>query len=57
MKISPCGVAAMLRIVPPPEGTGQDANFFVRGSKRTMVFGFTPDSLYQIMPSGVMVMP
>jgi hypothetical protein len=36
---------------------GQEAKAFVRGSKRTIVFCFGPDSLYQTMPSGVTAMP
>src|SRR5690242_4425028 len=48
----PSGVATMLRTVPPPEGIGALANCSVFGSKRTIVFGFTPDSLYQTAPSG-----
>jgi hypothetical protein len=44
----PSRVVAMLRITPPPEGIVHDPNFSVRGSKRTSVFGFTPDSLYQM---------
>src|SRR2546430_971025 len=33
------------------------AKLLVFGSKRTSVFGFTPDSLYQIMPSRAAVIP
>jgi hypothetical protein len=40
----------MLRTTPPPEGIGQLWNYSVFGSKRTTVFGSTPDSLYQIAP-------
>jgi hypothetical protein len=47
----------MLRITPPPEGSGVVENDLVLGSNRASVFGFTPDSLYQTMPSGVTVMP
>jgi hypothetical protein len=31
------------------------SNFSVRGSNRTSVFGFTPDSLYQTMPPRVAI--
>jgi len=34
----------MLRTTPPPEGMGVEENCFVRRTKRTSVFGFTPDS-------------
>src|SRR5713101_267985 len=53
----PYGAAAMFRTVPPPDGIAARANSSVFGSNRTMVFGFTPDSLYHTMPSGVMVIP
>src|SRR5712692_10953252 len=53
----PSAVAAILRTVPPPDGIIVFANDSVLGSKRTIVFGFTPDSLYQTIPSGVMAMP
>jgi len=42
------GVATMLRTVPPPDGIDARANCSVFGSKRTMVLGFTPDSLYRL---------
>jgi len=47
----------MLRTVPPPEGIAARANCSVFGSKRTMVFGFTPDSLNHTAPSCVIVIP
>ena len=47
----------MLRTTPPPDGMTVDEKAFERGSNRTSVFGLTPDSLYQTMPSGVTVMP
>src|SRR5207249_2745055 len=53
----PSGVAAMLRTTPPPDGMTVDEKAFERGSNRTSVFGLTPDSLYQTMPSRVTVMP
>src|SRR5713226_6678048 len=53
----PSEVAAMLRTVPPPEGIIARANCSVWGSNWMMVFGFTPDSLYQTIPSGVIAMP
>jgi hypothetical protein len=37
----------MLRTTPPPDGIAQVWNVSVDGSKRTNVFGRTPDSLYQ----------
>ena len=46
----------MLRTTPPPAGIAQVWNFSVLGSKRTSVFGFTFDSLYQMAPSTT-VMP
>src|SRR6266702_2193294 len=46
----PSGVAIMLRTTPPPDGITQVWNFSVLGSKRTSVFGLTPDSLYQTTP-------
>ena len=39
----------MWRTTPPPDGMTQLWNFSVLGSKRTMVFGLTPDSFYQMM--------
>src|ERR1700686_3915315 len=45
----PSVVCIMLRTTPPPEGMAQVWNFSVLGSKRTSVFGFTADSLYQMM--------
>src|SRR5580704_10568527 len=53
----PSGVAAIFRTTPPPEGILARANVSVLGSKRTMVFGFTPDSLYHTIPSGVIAIP
>src|SRR6266581_6614286 len=53
----PSEVAAIFRIVPPPEGMFARAKLSVFGSNRTIVFGFTPDSLYQTIPSGVIAMP
>src|SRR5580765_8552390 len=53
----PSDVAAMFRTVPPPEGIFVRANSSVFGLKRMRVFGVTPDSLYQTMPSGVIVIP
>jgi|GEM_PF-4411307 len=43
----PSRVALTLRTTPPPEGIVQVWNFSVFGSKRTIVLGSTPDSLYQ----------
>src|SRR5918912_71707 len=43
----PSRVTDTLRTTPPPDGIAQVWNFSVFGSKRTIVFGFTPDSLYQ----------
>src|SRR5690348_655543 len=43
----PSTVAAILRTVPPPEGILVRAMVSVLGSNRTIVFGFTPASLYQ----------
>ena len=40
----------MLRTMSPPPGMAQVWNFSVLGSKRTMVFGLAPDSLYQSAP-------
>src|SRR5438874_13587132 len=53
----PSGVATMLRTTPPPEGMGVVLKCFVLGSKRTSVFGCTPDSLYHTVPSRVTAMP
>jgi hypothetical protein len=47
----------MWRTVPPPEGIVARANCSVFGLNWMMVFGFTPDSLYQTRPSGVMAIP
>ena len=47
----------MLRTVPPPEGIFARANSSVLGLKRMSVFGLTPDSLYQTMPSGEITIP
>src|SRR6266566_2496819 len=52
----PSRVTETLRTTPPPEGIAQVWNFSVFGSKRTIVFGFTPDSLYQ-MTSCIEAMP
>src|SRR5207302_9571425 len=46
----PSFVTLTLRTTPPPDGIFQVWNFSVFGSKRTSVFGSTPDSLYQITP-------
>src|SRR5687768_13893798 len=43
----PSGVDIMLRMTPPPDGIAQVWNFCVAGSNLTIVFGRTPDSLYQ----------
>src|SRR6266446_10400423 len=53
----PSEVAAIFRTVPPPEGMFARAKLSVFGSNRTIVFGFTPDSLYQTIPSGVIAIP
>ncbi|OLB60823.1 MAG: hypothetical protein AUI11_12355 [Acidobacteria bacterium 13_2_20CM_2_66_4] len=37
-----------LRTTPPPDGIAHVWNFSVFGSNRAIVFGFTPDSLYQM---------
>ena len=47
----------MLRTTPPPEGIGHFSNVFAFGSKATRVFGSTPDSLYQRVPSEVEAIP
>src|SRR5206468_3158539 len=52
----PSRVTDTLRTTPPPEGIAHVWNFSVFGSKRTTVFGFTADSLYQ-MTSWIDVMP
>src|ERR1044071_7381904 len=46
----PSRVVIMFRTTPPPAGIAQLWNFSVLGSKRTSVFGFTADSLYQMTP-------
>jgi hypothetical protein len=46
----PSSVVIMLRTTPPPAGIAQVWNFSVFGSNRTIVFGFTADSLYQMTP-------
>ena len=53
----PSEVAAIFRTVPPPEGIFARANFSACGSNWMIVFGFTPDSLYQTSPSGVIAIP
>src|SRR6266403_2604931 len=53
----PSAVATMWRTVPPPEGIAARANCSVLGLNWMSVFGFTPDSLYQTSPSGVMAIP
>src|ERR1700722_1168586 len=52
----PSRLTSMLRTMSPPPGIGQLWNFSVLGSNRTMVFGFAPDSQYQ-MPPLVAAMP
>ena len=52
----PSFIAIIFRTTPPPDGIVQVWNFSVLGSNRTSVFGFTPDSLYQMM-SLYVVMP
>ena len=47
----------MLRTTPPPEGMGHVLKVFVFGLNATSVFGLTPDSLYQTVPSLVEAMP
>lgn len=48
----------MLRTTPPPEGRiGHFSNVFAFGSNATSVFGSTPDSLYQTVPSCVEAIP
>jgi hypothetical protein len=47
----------MLRTTPPPDGIGVRAKPWLRGSNRTIVFGCTPDSLNQTVPSGVIAIP
>jgi hypothetical protein len=46
----PSRVTLMLRTMSPPPGIAQLWNFSVFGSKRTIVFGLAPDSLYQSAP-------
>src|SRR6516225_2780194 len=46
----PSGVTSMLRTMSPPPGIAQLWNFSVAGSKRTIVFGLAPDSLYHTAP-------
>jgi putative membrane protein len=53
----PSRVGIMLRTMPPPEGIAHVWNRCVCGSKRTSVFGRTPDSLYHtnrqaVLPAG-----
>src|SRR5262245_16211412 len=45
----PWAVASKWRSTPPPDGIANVWNFSVFGSNRTIVFGRTPDSLYQMM--------
>ena len=52
----PSSVTDVLRTMLPPPGIAQLWNFAVLGSKRTMVFGVEPDSLYQ-MTSLIVEMP
>jgi len=47
----------MLRTTPPPEGIGSALKLPDLGSNFTSVLGFTPDSLYQTVPSLVTAMP
>jgi hypothetical protein len=47
----------MFRTTPPPEGITVEEKALDFGSKRTNVFGLTPDSLYQTMPSAVTAIP
>ena len=47
---SPLRSTSMLRTMSPPSGMAQVWNFSVLGSKRTIVFGFAADSLYQTAP-------
>src|SRR6267143_5901887 len=46
----PSGVTSMLRTMSPPPGIAQLWNFSVLGSKRTIVLGLAPDSLYHSAP-------
>src|SRR6185436_16562408 len=46
---SPSLVGIMFRTTPPPAGIAHDWNCSVFGSKRTIVFGETADSEYQMM--------
>src|SRR5258705_487721 len=57
MYTRPSDVAAILRTTPPPEGILALANVCVFGLNWTIVFGCTPDSLYQTIPSGVIAIP
>src|SRR5712691_9965202 len=52
----PSLVTSVLRTMLPPPGIAQLWNFSVLGSKRTTVFGFASDSLYQ-MTSLIAEMP
>src|SRR5271168_1234505 len=47
----------MFRTVPPPDGILARAKPSVRGLNWMIVFGFTPDSLYHTIPSGVIAIP
>src|SRR5207302_9577498 len=51
----PSFIAIMLRTTPPPDGIAQVWNFSVLGSNRTRVFGFTWDSLYQMISLYVVI--
>src|SRR5437016_5916994 len=51
------GVATMFRTTPPPDGICFVLKVSDFGSNLTNVFGFTPDSLYQISPSFVIAIP
>ena len=46
----PSRVVIIFLTTPPPAGITQVWNLSVFGSNRTMVFGLTADSLYQITP-------
>src|SRR6202521_6065462 len=43
-------MTSILRTMSPPPGIAHVWNFSVLGSKRTIVFGFAKDSLYQSAP-------